>query len=396
VAIALAGTIFFSGATSDQRSQVALFLILTMLPFAFVAPLIGPFLDRFSHGRRWAIGATFALRACLCWVLAGAVTADSLEAAAYPAALGVLICSKAYGVMKAAAIPRLRPEGMELPKANGRVSLAGIVGVVISAPLAGAASYFGSDWALRYAFFVFAIGTIAAILMPAKVDSRAPDIKPGQKAPRVVNPPQVAFALRVTCGPRWVMGFLTIYAAFLLRENPIGDWDGTLLLGVVVGAAGLGQAVGILTASLARRFNPSIVVVGMLVADIVVLLAAAIFYNLPSVVALGFTAGLAQYLAIVSMQSRIQHQIPTKSHATAFARCDTTLQFVWVIGGKLPPEELRALLDNSALTMLQANRGVWMRTGTDWHHVADIYAMSEEEQALYDELHARRSELAAW
>ena len=62
VAISLATTVFFAGATSEARGQVALFLGLTMLPFAIVAPLIGPFLDRFSHGRRWAIGATFAIR----------------------------------------------------------------------------------------------------------------------------------------------------------------------------------------------------------------------------------------------------------------------------------------------------------------------------------------------
>ena len=74
VAIALAGTLFFQVPTGEARGQVALFLGLTMLPFAIVAPLIGPFLDRFSHGRRWAIGATMALRAFLCWVLADAVS----------------------------------------------------------------------------------------------------------------------------------------------------------------------------------------------------------------------------------------------------------------------------------------------------------------------------------
>ena len=62
VAISLAGTLFFQVPTGEARGQVALFLGLTMLPFAIVAPLIGPFLDRFSHGRRWAIGATMAVR----------------------------------------------------------------------------------------------------------------------------------------------------------------------------------------------------------------------------------------------------------------------------------------------------------------------------------------------
>ena len=89
----------------DQaRGQVASFLALTMLPFAIVAPLIGPVLDRFGRGRRWAIGTTMAVRAFLCWVLAGAVAGESL--AMFPAALGVLVSSKAYGVTRAAAVPR--------------------------------------------------------------------------------------------------------------------------------------------------------------------------------------------------------------------------------------------------------------------------------------------------
>src|SRR5688500_19351497 len=126
VAISLAGTLFFQVPTGEARGQVALFLALTMLPFAIVAPLIGPFLDRFSHGRRWAIGSTMAIRAFLCWVLATAVATDSRWL--FPAALGCLVASKAYGVTRAAAVPRLVPPNLTLVQANARVSLAGLVG----------------------------------------------------------------------------------------------------------------------------------------------------------------------------------------------------------------------------------------------------------------------------
>ena len=84
VAISLAGTLFFQVPTGEARGQVALFLGMTMLPFAIVAPLIGPFLDRFSHGRRWAIGSTMALRAFLCWVLADAVVNESTTCCSPP------------------------------------------------------------------------------------------------------------------------------------------------------------------------------------------------------------------------------------------------------------------------------------------------------------------------
>ena len=180
VAISLAGTLFFQVPTDQARGQVALFLGLTMLPFAIVAPLIGPFLDRFSHGRRWAIGATMALRAFLCWVLADAVrSGDSV--ALFPAALGCLVASKAYGVTRAAAVPRVLPRQLSLVKANSRISLSAVAGAAISAPLAVGASSFGPQWSLRYAFLVFVGATVLAILLPARVDSSAGEDGSGRR-----------------------------------------------------------------------------------------------------------------------------------------------------------------------------------------------------------------------
>src|SRR5207245_9735656 len=44
VAVALAGTIFFGASTSQARGRVALYLLVTMAPFAVVAPFLGPLL----------------------------------------------------------------------------------------------------------------------------------------------------------------------------------------------------------------------------------------------------------------------------------------------------------------------------------------------------------------
>ena len=52
---------------------MAIYLLVTMAPFVLVAPVIGPVLDRFRHGRRGAIAGSFALRAFLAWVMADAV-----------------------------------------------------------------------------------------------------------------------------------------------------------------------------------------------------------------------------------------------------------------------------------------------------------------------------------
>ncbi|GGO90203.1 MFS transporter [Nocardioides phosphati] len=346
VAISLAGTLFFQVPTGEARGQVALFLGLTMLPFAVLAPLIGPFLDRVGHGRRWAIGATMAVRAFLCWSLATAVATESKWL--FPAALGVLVASKAYGVTKAAAAPRLVPPGVTLVKANARISLAGVVGAAVSAPLAGLAAWFGAEWSLRYAFAVFVVATILAIRLPARVDSAAGEVRlellPGhtargsgeaapQRSPRI--PPAVSFALRANCGPRWLSGFLTMFMAFLLREHPVAGWHARpeLLLGLVIGAAGLGNTLGIALASLSRRLSPAVTVLLALVGATAMTLVAALFYGLLSLVALGLTAGLAQSLAKLSLDSTIQRDVPERVQASAFARSDTLLQLAWVVGG---------------------------------------------------------------
>ncbi|WP_435743425.1 MFS transporter [Nocardioides sp. SYSU DS0663] len=342
VAISLAGSLFFQVPSGEARGQVALFLGLTMLPFAIVAPLIGPFLDRFAHGRRWAIGATMALRAFLCWALATSVTGDSPWL--FAAALGVLVSSKAYGVTRAAAVPRLLPDGFTLVKANGRVSLSGIVGVVVSAPLAGLASLAGPQWSLRYAFALFVVATVCAIRLPEAVDSSAgegdlvlrgsSDSASRRGRTRTRIPAAVAFALRANCGPRFLSGFLLMFMAFLLRENPPPtSLSAEVMVGLVVGAAGAGNALGVAAASLLRRINPAVTVVLALVADLAAILVATFFYGVLPLALLGLTAGLAQSLAKFCLDSTIQRDVPSRVQASAFARSDTTLQLAWVIGG---------------------------------------------------------------
>ena len=343
VAISLAGSLFFQVPSGEARDQVALFLALTMLPFAVVAPLIGPFLDRFAHGRRWAIGATMALRAFLCWVLASSV--ESGNAMVFAAALGVLVSSKAYGVTRAAAVPRLLPADFTLVKANGRVSLSGIVGATVSAPIAGLASIFGTEWSLRYAFVLFVIATIGAIRLPAAVDSsegegemtwRKEGGTSSRGRMRTRIPAAVAFALRANCGPWFMSGFLLMFVAFLLRNpdvRPDSSLGAGVMIGIVIGAAGLGRVLGTLAAALLQRLTPAVAVVLALVADAAAALVAALFYGVWALALLGLVAGLAQSLAKFSLDATIQRYIPPRVQASAFGRSDTTCQLAWVLGG---------------------------------------------------------------
>ena len=340
MAISLAGTLFFTVPTDEATGQVALFLVLTMLPFAIVAPLIGPFLDRFRRGRRWAIGATLAVRAFCCWVLAGAVVDES--PAFYFAALGCLVSSKAYGVTRASAVPRILPGEFTLVKANSRISLTGTAAAAISAPIAVGAASIGAPWALRYAALLFVVGTILAILLPARVDSSEGEEQVNltdiTDAPRrgISITHAVVNALRSNSGLRLLSGFLTIFMAFTLRDPPDSvGWHGnaTILLGLVIGGAGAGNTIGILIGSAAKSRRPERVVIAVLVLDVAVVATVAVFFTWWTAVALGLTVGLCQSLGKLSLDALIQRDVAERVRTSMFARSETLLQLSWVIGG---------------------------------------------------------------
>src|SRR5688500_8753948 len=134
IAVGLAGTIFFAVPAGEARGRVALYLLVTMLPFALLAPVVGPVLDRFRHGRRYALATTFLGRAFLAYL----ISENLDDIALYPAAFGILVFSRAYGVARSAAVPRLLPPKLALSVANARPSLfrtvAGAVDAAIGIP----------------------------------------------------------------------------------------------------------------------------------------------------------------------------------------------------------------------------------------------------------------------
>ncbi len=336
--VSLAGTLFFTAPSDEARGQVALFLGITMLPFAIVAPLIGPFLDRFRRGRRWAIGVTFAVRAFGCWAAASAVANDSPWL--YPAALTCLVASKAYGVTRAAAVPRLLPPNLTLVKANSRLSIAAIVGAVISGPLATVVSLPGAQWSLRYAALVYIGGIVLSVLLPARVDSSEGEEQVALRGvadptKRVAFHPLVVTGLRCNAGLRLLSGFLTMFMAFLLREEPISGWEDkrTLLLALVIGSVGLGSTLGTALGSILKDRKPESIVVIVLIADALAAVYCALFYGVIPAMILGLVAGISQQLGKLSLDALIQREVPERVRTSVFARSETLLQLSWVVGG---------------------------------------------------------------
>jgi MFS family permease len=343
LAISLAGTLFFTVPSGQARGQIALFLGITMLPFAVMAPLIGPFLDRFRRGRRWAIGSTMAIRALGCWSLAGYV--ESRSNWMFIAALICLIASKAYGITRASAVPRVLPPNLSLVKANSRISLAGLAGAALSGPVAALFSLIGPQWSLRYAAIVFIGGTVLAIKLPDRVDSSEGEEQvpyrdvaadeTSRRAGRYGITPPVITALRCNAGLRMLSGFLTLFMAFLLREKPIHGWEDhqTALLALVLGSVGVGSTLGTLIGSVLKSRTPEVVVLVTLIADAAAAVYAALFFGLIPAMVLGLTAGLTQSLGKLSLDALIQREIPESVRTSVFSRSETLLQLSWVVGG---------------------------------------------------------------
>ena len=342
--VSLAGTVF-ALPTDEARGRVALFLLLTMAPFVILAPLIGPLLDRFRHGRRWALGTTLATRAFLAWVLATAVVEDSPWL--FPAALGCLVASRSYAVARAAAVPRLLPAGIGLVTANSRLTIAGLLGMAMGGGLAGALSRIGPDWSLRLAFAIYVAATVLAIRLPARVDSTVGEVdvdgtpvseeplpSPERGARRLrALPRSVRYVLWITTGARMLSGFLTLFLAFLMREYPLPGWAGPTVLALVIGTAGVGNAAGSLIGNRRRSPDPEALATAIAGVAMVATLLTALFYSLWTLLLLGLVTGLFAQLAKLSLDALIQRDIEDAVRARVFSWSETILQAFWVVGG---------------------------------------------------------------
>ncbi|MWA06780.1 MFS transporter [Actinomadura sp. LD22] len=355
VTVALAGTLFFGLDVNQARGQVALYLLVTMAPFALVAPLIGPALDRMRHVRRYAVAATFAVRGLLCWGMAGAV-AHNDPITFLPAAFGVLVTSKAYGVLRAAVTPQLLPEEITLVTANARASFAGLIASSAAAPAgAGLAVLIGPGWVLRIGTAVFLLGIVFAMGLPRRVDlpdageappadsqdlgsepadsGTAPPARHWRTLPRVG--PVVAEAMQANAVLRALSGFLVLYLAFLLREERFDPVSHNLALGLLAAFAGAGGLIGTALGAWMRARAPRLIVTATLGAVTAVTAVSALFFGLWAALAVALAAGLGQVLGKLSMDAVVQREIGEEVRSSTFAVTETLHQLAWVVGGLL-------------------------------------------------------------
>ncbi|MBA3524937.1 MAG: MFS transporter [Geodermatophilaceae bacterium] len=341
VAVSLAGTLFFAAATGEQRGNVALYLLVTMAPFALVAPVIGPALDRLQKGRRIALSATMGGRA----VLAAVMAANYDNLALYPAAFGALVLSKAYGVLRGAVIPRVLPDGMTLVTANARLSIFGVVtaGVVGGIGVA-VATLAGLSWELGLAVAVFVAAGTSAVMLPEHVDRASGELpadvltpgSPGKKSGRGGRSlgVRVVTALRGVAILRGLGGFLTIFSPFLV-QGTIGGLEGTLALGAIAAGAGAGSFTGTAVGARVRITNPDVLLLSLTGAAATACIVAASFYSLVTISVVALVVGFTNSLGKHSLDAIIQQEVHESLRSSAFARSETLLQITWVFGGAI-------------------------------------------------------------
>ncbi|MEB3958979.1 MFS transporter [Streptomyces kunmingensis] len=348
VTVALASTVFFSVPTDEARGRVALYLAITMAPFTLLAPVIGPLLDRLPHGRRAAMAGSMLARALLALVLSTAVVTGGIEL--YPAALGVLVASKAYGVVRSAVVPRLLPPRFSLVKANSRVTLGGLLATGAAAPVGAGLQALGPRWPLYGAFVIFVAGMFLSFSLPPKVDSAKGESKallaadeahvhgPGKKQRkpglRTVGT-AVTHALAANAALRCLSGFLIFFLAFLLREHPLTGQSAAVSLGLVGVAAGAGNALGTAVGAWLRARAPEVIIVTVVAVVLGVAITSAVFFGAFMTACLAAFAGFAQALAKLSLDATIQRDVPEVVRTSAFARSETLLQMAWVVGGAI-------------------------------------------------------------
>jgi hypothetical protein len=368
VAVALAGTLFFAVPVAAARPRVALYLLLTVAPFAVVAPLLGRLLDGRSGAGRLALFAAMALRAAL----AALAVARTQSLLLYPLAFGLLVCSRAHGISRTAMVPELAdptggPDGSrpgeaggprageaggprpgrpgvwpDLVAVNGRMARVAALGGTAGALLGvGLDRLLGGGAVLWAAAIAFTAGGVLALSLPAPRRRRERD--PGaasrrdpvdRRAARLARPPgRVRLARTANTCVRAVGGFTLFLLAFELRRQGVG----TAGLGLLLAGVGVGGVIGAFLLPRAARLvrEDGLMAGGLLLCGTTAWFLAGRVGVVPAAVG-GLAMGAGIAAARLGFESIVQREVPPPARGTAITRAETTFQLAWVGGAVLP------------------------------------------------------------
>ncbi|MGH9278341.1 MAG: MFS transporter [Acidimicrobiales bacterium] len=331
VTMALAGSLFFSISPSAARGRVLGYLVLTMAPFAIVAPLLGPALDRSRGGRRTMLILSSAGRAAVCLSMAGHIQ----NAWVFPEAFAVLVMAKAHMVTKSALVPTTVADEAELVEANARLAILSVVAGFLAA-VPGLAvlkiGFLGAPWVLRLASVCFVAAAIASVRITRPPKPKDP-IEVTEAAKQELHAASIRLSATAMSVLRGVVGFLVFLVAFALRRSGAPAW----WFGVALVASMAGSFLGaVIAPPLRRRFAEERILLGSLALVTVVAFFCARAGGLGAVSGLAGAVGLAAGAGKLAFDSIVQRDAPDAVRGRTFARFETRFQLVWVAGALIP------------------------------------------------------------
>jgi len=330
VAIALAGTLFFDVPDpSEARSNVALYLAITMAPFAVVAPVLGGLFSRIPVYRA-VLTLSSGARAVVAVLLMTGLKSIWL----FPLAFTMLVLSRLYGISKSSMLPVAIDEPTALVSANARLARIGIYAGAVVLPVGALLVQIGPQMALllSVAFFLFA-GFLSLGLpdprMSAETAAReAEDFHVSREAKRSLRISRLA-----TAGVRFINGYLIMLLAFAFH----GAGQGALDFGALVAAAGAGYGLASYLAPwLEKRLREEPMVVAALAVEAGSAFLASQGASLAGAAALAGAAGLAWGMAKFGFDGLLQRSVPPGKRGGAFTRAETLFQLAWVVGAIIP------------------------------------------------------------
>ena len=350
MAVALANTLFFAAASGESKGRVALYLLITIAPFAVIAPLIGPALDRLQHGRRVALAASFVLRTVLVVLLIAnydGPTGSYPSWVLYPCALGMMVLSKSFSVLRSAVTPRVLPPSIDLVRVNSRLTTFGLLGgTMVGGAVAAGAEYMFGLFRLPGALYVIVAVTLAgaalSMRIPKWVEVTAGEVpatlsyrghSKESSTPRQPLGRNIIAALWGNCTVKVMVGFLFLYPAFVAKSHDASGWEQLRILGVIGAAAAIGNFAGNFTAARLKLGHPALLVVRCAVAVTLFALATALTGKLMVAALATLVTSAAAAIAKASLDASLQDDLPEQSRASAFGRSESLLQLAWVAGG---------------------------------------------------------------
>jgi len=322
---ALAGSVLFSLSPDAQRPKVLLYLLVSVAPFAVVAPAIGPTLDRIPGGRRFVMQVTAVTRA-VCYVVMAFHVDDVLL---YPMVFGALVMQKTYAVSKSALVPSVVRNDAELVEANSKLGLiSGVVGAIVIGPLA-LLGKIAAGVPLTIGVALFAVAAVLARRLPKEAVAQSP-VEPRERVE--LRSSGIVLGASAMALLRASLGFLTFHLFFWLRE------DFSLFhVGLAAAASTVGSMLGNTVAPVLRRsWREEVMFTVALSAVAAAGVGAAVTGGLLIAVVLAFTVSAMTSLGRMAFDSIVQRDAPDANQGRAFARFEARFQLAWVLAG-LPP-----------------------------------------------------------